>query len=90
MLGVPSAEMQEMLLDPGAINHPDRISLIIPMEVPHSILVANYITLKLDGLVHIPNKRRMKEARRLRKVLLPRRRFIDYFLNGPQAGEGGE
>lgn len=85
MLGVPSAAMQEMLLDP-AVNHSDHINLIVPMEVPHSILVANYITLKLDGLVRIPNKRRMKEARRLRKVLARRRRFIDYFLNGPQVG----
>lgn len=87
MLGVPSAAMQEMLLDPSAVNHTDHINLIVPTEVPHNVLVANCITLKLDGLIYFPNKRRLREARRLRKVLRRRQRIIDYFLNRPQIGE---
>lgn len=67
MLGVPSAAMQRADLIEQPVTNTDRIEFLISGAI-HS-RIHDYITIKLDGLIHIPNKRRAREARRLRKAM---------------------
>lgn len=65
MLGLPSAVLPRMDLVMDTVTD-ERLQfiLIVPPPIP-----TNYVTIKLDGLVHIPNKRRAREARRIRKAM---------------------